>query len=48
MRAKSSRPMVKTTIVDNPGPGNANIADVTANGGEVNISKYTRKGAISI
>ena len=48
MRAKSSRPMIKTTIVDNPGPGNASIVDVTSKGGSVNISKFKNRGGVSI
>ena len=48
MRSKSTRPMIKSTVVDNPGPGNADQVDVTSNGGGVNISKYKQQGAIKI
>jgi len=40
--------MIKSTVVDNPGPGNADTVDVTSNGGGVNISKYKRDGAPAI
>jgi hypothetical protein len=48
MNSKAKKPLFKSTVAQNPGPGNANAVDVTANGGGVNISKYKNKGAPAI